>query len=161
MKIPFTGIALKTFLILLDCLSIALATYFIFESKCDLFSKIFLIVISLVLCIILFVTTLLAFANYEINDKGITFEHLIYRNFYKWSDFKFIAKYNTQFRLTVENGFIFSHKLEKSNFKRIHTTIDFSTKYFNIPYSKELENYILIYASNNYEGLLIDDSKSE
>ena len=161
MKIPYSSNVVKILLMLFDCLSVILIIVLFLDSDYDLFFRMFFIVISSLFSIVLFAITLVLFGNYEINNNGISFESLIYKRFCKWSDFNFIAKYNTAYRLTFETGFICSHKLKKDKFKRIHTTCNFSTKYFNICYSEELENYILMYASNIYEGMLIDDSISE
>ena len=161
MKISITGSGTKISLILLDILSILMILSVAFDFEYELFFNIFIIIISSLLSLILLSATFISFGIYEVDNNGIAFNSLIYKKFCKWSDFKFIAKYNTEYKLEFKTGFICSHKLEKNKFKRLHTTCDFSVKYFNIPYSKELEKFILMYSSNTYEGLLIDDSKSK
>ncbi len=160
MKIPNANNGNKVLFIFLDALFLLMIIITPLETQHILFMWV-TIICSFLLFAVSLCVTFLAFGTYEINKEGISFKSFIYKKSCKWSDFKFIVKYNVHMRYVPKIGFICSHKLPKEKFKRIHTTKGFSIKFFNLPYSKKIEDLILTYGINSYSGIFTDDAKNE
>ncbi len=89
---------------------------------------------------------------YTIDDTGITRCFFFYKKHYYWYDLKFITKAREVSRRTDQNDrhytvttykIIASVEIPVEDFKRKHTSSMFSDKCFYMPYSEELENYII------------------
>lgn len=160
MKIPNNSNGIKTALILLDILAIAMLIVICIpdESTGIGFSIVFGF-FALCLLIIVMGATFFAFGSYRITKDGISFKCPIYQKTCEWLDFKFIARYYVYTgRVNIpKEGYICSFNFDKSKLKRIHALEGSPDECFNIPYSEELETYILIHGADIYQGLLIDD----
>ncbi len=79
-----------------------------------------------------------------VDETGITRHFLFFKKHYNWNDLQFISKTRTYGRLeTIIEKMIVSVEIPKEDFKRNHTYRLFSKKCFYMPYSKELEGYII------------------
>lgn len=96
-----------------------------------------------------------------IDGRGITRHFLFFKKHYNWNDLQFISKTRTHARIgrggfgaynafsdhdgvgCVVEKIIVSVKIPKEAFKRSHTYRLYSKKCFYMPYSKELESYII------------------
>lgn len=89
--------------------------------------------------------TYYSFGYNIIDENGITRCFLFFKRHYSWNDLQFISKSRTYIKLSrsVYEKVVVSVKIPKEAFKRSHTYRLYSKKCFYMPYSKELESYII------------------
>lgn len=80
-----------------------------------------------------------------VDENGITRCFLFYKKRYNWNDLQFISKSRTYIKFSggICEKIIVSVKIPKDNFKNIHIYRMFSKKWFYMPYSKDLESYMI------------------
>ncbi|MEE1125982.1 MAG: hypothetical protein U0L18_08655 [Acutalibacteraceae bacterium] len=95
--------------------------------------------------LLLLLVTFYSFGYNIIDENGITRCFLFYKKRYSWNDLQFISKSRTYIKCSrgVYEKVLVSVKIPKEDFKRRHTCRLFSKKCFYMPYSKELESYII------------------
>lgn len=80
----------------------------------------------------------------EIDPNGITRHFLFYKKHYSWNDLQFISKSRTQGRLGASiEKIVVSVEIPIENLKRKNINPMYSKKCFYIPYSQDLEEYII------------------
>ena len=109
--------------------------------------------------------TFYSFGYNIIDENGITRCFLFYKKRYSWNDLQFISKSRTYIKCSrgVYEKVVVSVKIPKEDFKRRHTCRLFSKKCFYMPYSKELEGYIIAKAPIDCYtySYIVDDTTSE
>lgn len=127
-------------------------------------------------CCFLFINlSTIAFAVYcwgynMIDENGITRCLLFFKKQYNWNNLQFISKSRTYIRTRystytgeVCEKIVVSVKILKEDFKRKHTSCLFSKKCFYMPYSKDLESYIIAKAPVECYtySYIVDDTTNE
>lgn len=98
-----------------------------------------------------------------VNETGITRRFLYFKKHYNWNELQFISKTRTYGKYNIPmQKIIVSVEIPKEAFKRRHTYRLYSKKCFYMPYSKELEDYIIAKApidSYTYTYFIDDTNK--
>lgn len=99
-----------------------------------------------------------------IDETGITRHFLFFKKHYNWNDLQFISKTRTygKYNVPMQKIIVFV-EIPKEAFKRSHTYCLYSKKCFYMPFSKELEGYIIAKAPIDCYtySYFIDDTTDE
>lgn len=121
-------------------------------------------------CCFLFINlSTIAFAVYcwgynIIDENGITRCLLFFKKQYNWNNLQFISKSRVYGKnWSIIERIIVSVKIPKENFKKKHTYRLFSKNCFYMPYSKDLESYIIAKAPIECYtySYIVDDTTNE
>ena len=144
---------------------ILIVTLIIFSAiEALLLDVIWIVVIFLLYLLVSVLATIYNLGYSIIDETGITRCFLFSKNHYSWDDLQFIAKARHYIKLSGSTGekITVSITIPKENFKRKHAFRLCSKKSFYMPYSKALEDYIIVNAPTEcytYSYIIYDTTK--
>ena len=118
----------------------------------------------LLISLVLIAFTVYSWGYNIIDENGITRCLLFFKKQYNWNDLQFISKSRVYGKnWSIVERIIVSVKIPKENFKKKHTYCLFSKNCFYMPYSKDLESYIIAKAPVECYtySYIVDDTTDE